>query len=118
MKRFLIAAALALTGALGFADSAHAQYVYGYNNNVVPGVGVVGNRTYVTPFGAQSLTQSYSPYSGLTRQSYYTDVFGNQTTRFNTYNPYTNYGYSRGYTTSPNVFGAPVYRNYYYGYRR
>jgi hypothetical protein len=117
MNRFLIAAALAVTGALAFSDTANAQYSYGYNT-VVPGYGVVGNRTFVTPFGTRTVTQAYSPWTGMNRQSLYMDAFGNRATRLNTYNPYLNLGVNRGYAVSPGYFGVPYYRNYGYLYRR
>ncbi len=53
MNRFVIASALGIIGALGFANTADAQYVYGYRT-YVPGAGVVvRSQTYATPFGAQ-----------------------------------------------------------------
>ncbi|MDB5306261.1 MAG: hypothetical protein JWO38_463 [Gemmataceae bacterium] len=128
MNRYLIVTALAVAGAFGSAGKASAQYVYGYNT-YVPGAGVVvGGTTYATPFGAQSVTGYYSPFTGLGAQQYsYGDVFGNQAARVSGYNPWANFGYRSGYSYSPggvyNGFFGPSYTapygtRYGYFYRR
>ena len=119
MKRFLIASALALTGALGFAQTADAQYVYGYQT-YVPGAGVVvRSQTYATPFGVQTTNGYYSPFTGLNaNQSYYSDAWGNQGVRMSGYNPYSNFGYRSGYNFTPYGFYGPAYNRYGYSYWR
>jgi hypothetical protein len=97
MKRFAIAAALALGLTVGFADKADAQVVYGYNTvNPYNGT-VVTNRTVITPFAAQSGTAYYNPYFGYGGQQFmYQNTWGTQ--------------FSRGYGVSP------YYGGYNYGY--
>ena len=116
MKRFILAAAFALVGAVGFANTAHAQYVYGYRT-YVPGAGVVvQSQTYATPFGVQSSQGYYSPYNGFSSfRSNYSDAWGNQSVRVSGYNPYTNYGYRSGYSVSP--YGYSTYNRSGFGYR-
>lgn len=102
MKRFFLASAFAVFGALGFAGTADAQYVYGYQT-YVPGAGVVvRNQTYATPFGVQRTQGYYSPFTGGGEsQSYYADAWGNQGFRTSGYNPFTNSGYQNGYSYAP-----------------
>ena len=116
MKRFFLASALAIVGALGFAGNADAQYVYGYQT-YVPGAGVVvRNQTYATPFGVQRTQGYYSPFTGGGEsQSYYADAWGNQGVRTNGYNPFTNSGYQSGYSYTPNYgYSNRFYPNNFY----
>jgi hypothetical protein len=116
MKRFIIAAAFALVGALGFSNSANAQYVYGGYSTFVPG-GVVQNRTYATPYGYRTTQNFYSPYSGFSnRQTQYADAWGNRGVWNSGYNPVGNFGYRTGYNYSP-FYGPSVYRYGTFGYR-
>jgi len=119
MRRFLFAAALALAGAVGFANTADAQYVYGYQTYVPSAGVVVRGQTYTTPFGLQTTQGYYSPYTGLgARQSYYADVWGNQGVRIGGYNPYSNFGYRSGYNYTPYGFNGPAFYPYGYSYSR
>ena len=81
-----------------------------------------------TPFAAESSSGFYSPYSGLrARESYYTDVFGNQAAQVNSYSPLGNLGVTRTYYSSPGmvypgafgpVYTGPYTRYYTNFYRR
>jgi hypothetical protein len=113
MKRFVLAAALALVGALGFSNTADAQYVYGYRT-FVPGGGVVQNTTFATPFGVRSTAGIYTPF-GSTYRSNYADVWGNSAFRTGGYSPYTNFGYRTGYNYTPYGFYGPSYNRFGYG---
>ena len=114
MNRFILTAALAVVGAVGFSSTASAQYNYGYRT-FVPGTGiVVQNQTYVSPFGVQRTQGYYSPYTGLSSyQTGYANAWGNQGIRVGGYNPYTNFGYRAGYSVSP--FGYSTYNRFGYG---
>lgn len=122
MRRFVIVAALAAVLALGFADRAGAQVVYGYNSygyNPYNG-NMRYNRTLVTPYSAQQSRGYYNPYSGYGGQQYrYTDAGGTQfgggygTTPYGgTYQyGYVQPGYGYGYY-GPG-YPAPLYRTGY-----
>jgi len=128
MKRFLILTALVVAGALGSADKASAQVSYGYTT-YNPWMGAyVGRMSYATPFGAENVTNYYSPYTGLSgRQFNYANVYGGQLARTNVYSPWGNLGYRTGYTFSPGgvypgfygpSYSAPYANRYGYLYRR
>lgn len=119
MSKFILTAALAATGALGFAGKADAQVSYGFQT-YVPGANVVvGERIYATPFGARAVERIYSPFTGFqARGSVSANVFGNYSTRLNGYNPYYNLGYRSGYNYTPYGFYGPRYNRYGYFYRR
>jgi hypothetical protein len=116
MKRFMIVAALAVAGAVGFADKADAQYVYGYNT-VNPYTGtVVSNRGIITPFGTQAATGYYNPLTGSAGQRYfYQNPYGTQIYRAYGGNPYLGQGYNSGYYYPG--FGANPYAASFYRYR-
>lgn len=116
MKRFLFAAVLAVGAALATTDTADAQYVYRYGS-YVPGYGGAYNRGFVTPYSTGYRTNYYSPYGGYGTQSYYGNAFGGQTATYQNYNPWTNTGVNRMYTTTPGFYG-PYTRNYTWFYRR
>src|SRR5207249_3723706 len=110
MKRFFLATALAVAGALASADKADAQVVYGYNTYVPSAGVVVGGTNYITPYGVGTRTAYYSPFTGVTaRETYYTDVFGNEAARVGVYNPWVNLGYRSGYIYSPPTLYPSVY---------
>ena len=113
MKRFLIAGVLALAG---FAGTADAQYVYGYNT-VNPYTGsVVSGTTYYTPFAAQTTYGYYNPYTGASGQRMmYQNAWGTAVNRGYGYNPYYGGGYSNGYYNPG--FGLSPYAGGYYRYR-
>jgi hypothetical protein len=135
MKRFRVAAALVLILGLGTSSKVHAQLVYGYtvptyggvqsagtvytpfgtqtfSNFYSPFTGFVGENagTVATPFGAKTYANYYSPYTGMIGQSYSTNVFGAANSRVYGYNPYTGYRYGTGFF-QPNYL-SPYGRNY------
>jgi len=116
MKRFVLAAVLALAGAVGFTDKASAQYVYGYNT-VNPYTGsYITNRGLVTPFGTQATYGYYNPWSGAAGQRYmYQNPWGTSVYRSYGGNPYLGTGYSSGYYNPG--FGVSPYYGSYYRYR-
>jgi len=141
MKRFLVTAAFALILGLGTSSKAHAQLSYGYTVPVYGGVESVGTTyspfgaqttttfyspftgvssqtsgSYATPFGAKTYTSYYSPFTGLVGQSYSTNVFGAANSAYYGYNPYTGYRYKTGFY-QPNTYVAP-YGGYNYGWIR
>lgn len=141
MKRFLLAAALAVTFGMATSSKAHAQIVYGYSAPVYGGVqstgtvitpyggntftnyyspftGNIGQTagTVVTPFGARTFSNYYSPFTGVIGQSYSTNIFGAANTRFYGYNPYTGMRYGTGFY-QPNTYVAP-FGGYNYGWLR
>jgi len=91
MKSFVLASALAISGALGGSSTASAQ-VYGYPAPIYPGGGVVYAGGFGYGIGTPVITAGYSPYYS----SYYS--YG--------YRPNGYYGGYRGYS-----------RPYYAGYR-
>jgi len=119
MTRYLLASALAMIGALGFAQKADAQFSYGYQT-YVPGAGVMlRSQTLATPFGIQTMNRTYSPFTGFgARQYYYGDVWGNRAAMVGGYNSYMHLGYRSGYTYAPTYYGAPMHNRFGYYYRR
>jgi len=116
MKRFILAAALAVGAGLGFADKADAQYVYGYNTYNPYTGNVVTNRGVITPFGSQAAYGYYNPYTGSGGQRYmYQNPYGTTIYRSQGGNPYYGTGYSSGYY--PPGFGLSPYAGNYYRYR-
>ncbi|HEV3438521.1 MAG TPA: hypothetical protein VG122_14250 [Gemmata sp.] len=141
MKPFLIAAACAVMLGLGTSSKAHAQIVYGYSTPVYGGVestGTVitpfGGQTFTnffspftgnigqtsgttyTPFGARTYSNFYSPFTGTVGQSYTTNIFGAANTRAYGYNPYTGIRYGTGFY-QPNTYVAP-FGGYNYSWMR
>jgi len=116
MKRFVLAAALAVVGALATTDTAKAQYVYNYYT-VNPYTGSLVNQQGVyTPFGAQAAYGYYNPYTGTGGQRYmYQNPWG--TTVYRSYggNPYLGTGYTSGYYYPG--FGASPYAGSFYRWR-
>src|SRR5437870_1627340 len=112
MKRFVLAAALAVAFGLWSADKASAQIVYSYN---VPNAGgVVSGGTILTPGGYKTIDNYYSPFTGvMQRQVYGTDVFGQSYGRSYGYNPWTGWGYKTGFY-QPNPYLNP-FGGYSYG---
>jgi len=116
MKRFVLAAALAIAAAVVSADQAHAQYVYGYNTvNPYNGT-VITQRGVYTPFGAQATYGYYNPYTGASGQRYmYQNPWGTTVYRSAGGNPYFGTGYNNGYYYPG--FGASPYAGNYYHWR-
>lgn len=112
MKRFVIAAAVAVAIGFGTAGTADAQIVYGYNRPV--GGGVATGATVMSPGVYQTYNSYYNPYSGvMQRQVYGSNWLGQTYGRSYSYNPWTgmstNYGFYQ-----PNYFATP----YSYGFFR
>src|SRR6266498_1142517 len=114
MKRFAIAAALAVVLGLSLAGTADAQYVQRYTT-ITPNGGVATGG-YLYNLGAyQSYNTYVSPFGTVRQRAYYGDVFGNTYGASTGYNAYSGYGYNRGYYL-PSPFVNPSPYPYYYNY--
>ena len=114
MKRFAIAAALAVALGLGTSGKADAQIVYGYSVPNAGGVSTGGTVMAPGGWGYKTFNNYYSPFTGtMMGQSYYTDVFGQSMTRSYAYNGFTGMGYRTGFY-QPNYYAAP-FGGYSYG---
>jgi hypothetical protein len=109
MKRMIVAAAVVV--GLGTAGVANAQIVYGYSFPVNGGIETSG--TSFSPFGAQTFTNFYSPFTGNIGQT--SGVFGNafgggNFSRF--YSPFTGtIAQVNGSFGTP--FGSKTFSNFY-----
>ena len=117
MKRFAIAAALAVVLGLGFAGTADAQYVQRWTT-VTPNGGLYTTNQVYSPFGAYQTQNMYvSPYGAVRRSAYYGDPFGNTVGQVYGRNPNTGLMYNRGfYNPSPVLY--PYGGGYNYGFYR
>jgi hypothetical protein len=115
MKRFALAAVLAVAGALGLSGTADAQFVTGYNTyNPYSGVIVSRGMGYY-PGATASSTAFYNPFWGYGgQQAAYADIFGNRTVRGFGYNPYTGLNYTYG-VYNPGLGVSPL-AGYRYGF--
>ena len=105
MKRFVIAAALAVSLSFAFAETANAQIVYGYS--VPRGGGVMSGGTYLSPGLQQSYNTFYSPWTGaMTSQVYGRNFLGQAYGRTYAYDPWTGLNYNSGYY-APNYWVNP-----------
>jgi hypothetical protein len=116
MKRFVVAAAVAVALGLGTASKADAQIVYSYN---VPNAGgVVTGGTVLTPGGYKTFSNYYSPFTGVVqRQVYGSNIFGQSFGRSYGYNPWTGIRYGSGFY-QPNYYAYPFGGYNYNFYRR
>lgn len=115
MKRFILAAALALVGAFGFTNTAHAQYVYGYNTYNPYTGSVISRSGVLTPFGTQATYGYYNPYTGWSGQrSFYQNPWGTSVYRSYGGNQFGN-GYNSGYYYPG--FGMSPYAGSFYRFR-
>lgn len=98
MKRFVLAAVLAVAGAFGTSETARAQYIYGYNT-INPYTGsLITQRGVITPFGSQATYGYYNPYTGSAGQRYmYQNPWGTTVYRSAGGNPFLGTGYNSGY---------------------
>jgi len=97
MKRFVLAASLAIAFGLWSSGKADAQIVYN-TYNVPNAGGIVSGGTIMTPGAYKTVNNYYSPFTGVTqRQVYYTDMFGQSYGRSSGYNPWTGMGYRTGF---------------------
>jgi hypothetical protein len=105
MKRFVIAAALAVAIGLGYSNTAGAQIVYGYA--APSGAGVATGRTVIVPGAVQMQNNYYSPLTGaMMGQTYTQNFLGQANTMSYGYNPLTGMGYRTGFY-QPNVYFNP-----------
>jgi hypothetical protein len=112
MKRYLVAAAVAVAVGLGTAEHAQAQISY-----TLPAYGgVLQSGNDLTPYGRDSFTNFYSPltgYIGSSTQTFNT-LYGRETYS-SMYTPYTGLAtQSRGIASTP--FGPLNYSTYYSPY--
>jgi len=86
MKRFVLAAAVAVAAGLATAGKADAQIVYSYSRPA-PG-GVVNGGAIVGPTAAQTYSTYYSPFTGtMWGRALYQNSLGTTYNRSYTYNP-------------------------------
>src|SRR4051812_45498248 len=115
MKRFAIAAVLAVGLGLSLAGTADAQYIYRYNT-ITPNGGVAST-TQLYNLGAYQAYNTYvSPFGTVNQRAYYGDVYGNSVGRATGYNLYNGMSYNRGYyNPSPllNPYGGGYNYNFY-----
>jgi hypothetical protein len=116
MKRFTVAAALAVVLGLGLAGTADAQYIQ-QHYRITP-YGGVAKTTQVYNFGAyQSANTFYSPSGAVIQSGYYNDVFGNRSGYSNGYNQWNGNNFNRGfYQPSPILYPYSGGYNYGSGY--
>ena len=87
MKRFVVAAALAMALSLGFAKTADAQIVYGYTVPNAAAV-VMSGGTVLVPGGYKTFNRYYSPFTGvMTNQVYGQNFLGQAYGRTYGYRP-------------------------------
>lgn len=116
MKRFAIAAALAVVLGLGFSGKADAQYFY-RNTAITPGGGLITTNQVYTPFGVQARNIYVAPNGAVKRQYITGNPFGN-TYFSNGFNPNTGAFFNRGfYQPNPFIYPYPYYGGYNF-YRR
>lgn len=113
MKRFFLAAALALLVAFASTDTASAQYVYRYNTVNPYNGSFMSNRGVITPFSSQAASRYYNPWTGMGGQQYmYHNPWGTTVYRSSGVNPYFGHGYTTGYSF-PGFGISPYYGTYY-----
>jgi hypothetical protein len=113
MKRFIVAAALAVAIGFGTAATADAQYVIQYNR-VTPNGGVATTNQVYNLGTYQTYNTYVSPFGNVRQSAYYADVFGNRAGAANGFNNWTGYGYNRGFY-NPGPFMNP-YGGYNYNF--
>lgn len=112
MKRFAIAAGLAVVLAFGSAGKADAQVMYGYGTNPYTGT-MRSNYAVVTPFSAQSSSTYFNPYMGYGGQRYtYQNSLGAGYTTGYGLNPYY-IPYSYSYVRVPVTYWGTTYPSWY-----
>ena len=115
MKRFTIAAVLAVGLGLGLAGTADAQYIYRYNT-ITPNGGMTSTTQLYNLGTLQSYNTYVSPFGTVRQSGYYNDIYGNSLGRATGYNLYNGATYNRGfYTPSPflNPYGGGYNYNFY-----
>ncbi len=129
--KYLIACASALVLGFGSSSVAQAQIVYGYTFPTYGGIESAGtvftpygsqtftnyyspftgfisqtNGNFATPLGTKSFSNYFSPFTGLVGQSYTTNNFGAANSAIYGSNPFTGYRYGTG-LYQPNALFAP-----------
>jgi hypothetical protein len=112
MKRFALAAMVAVAVSLGASGTARAQYVIG-STFVTPGGAVVTNKQ-VVGFGTVKQFNSVATPFGVKQQVFYSDAFGNSFGRTNGFNAFTGFGFNSGFYR-PGPF-VPAFGGYNYGF--
>ncbi len=116
MKRFAVAAALAVAIGFGTASNADAQYIIRYARPTPNGGVVTSNQLY--NLGTyQSYNTYISPWGGVKQSQYYSDVFGNSYGRVQGFNVYNGSSFNRGFY-QPSPFIAPYGGGYNYNFYR
>lgn len=116
MKRFTIAATLAVVLGLGLAGTADAQYIHRYTT-ITPNGGVASTTQLYNLGAYQSFNTYVSPFGTVKQSGYYGDVFGNRSGYANGFNAWNGYNYNRGfYQPSPILY--PYGGGYNYGFYR
>jgi hypothetical protein len=110
MKRFAIAAALAVALGFGAASTARAQYIIPYGGPyaaVTPNGGIVTGNSIYNLGGYQSYNTYVSPFGTVRQQSFYSN--GYSSIGFaQGFNPYTGFGYTRSYySPAPGLYVVP-----------
>jgi opacity protein-like surface antigen len=107
MKRFIIAAAIAVALGLGSAATASAQYVIPYGG-YTPNGGIVTGSSIYDLGGYQSYNTYYSPYGTVRQQAFLTNGYSSFGVAQG-YNPYTGFGYNRSYySPAPGLYAYPI----------
>jgi hypothetical protein len=115
MKRFVVAAVLAVALGFGFAGTAGAQIVYGYT--LPTAGGYMSSGQVFAPGAYKTYNTFYSPLTGaMMGQSYTTNMWGQSLTRNYGYNPWMGTSYRSGFY-QPNYVMNP-YMGYNYGFVR
>ncbi len=105
MKRFAIAAALAIVFGLSAAGTADAQYIIQYNR-LTPYGGVATTRQLYNLGTFQSYNTYVSPWGMMSQRYNYGDLYGNRFGVSNGFNAWNGFGYNRGFYR-PNPFMNP-----------
>jgi hypothetical protein len=116
VKRFIIAAGVAVALGLGTAGTASAQYIIEYKR-LTPNGGVVTTDS-IYNFGSYQTSNTYvSPFGTVRQQAYGVNAFGNTFGAARGFNPWTGAAYNRGFY-NPGPFVYPGLGYSYNFYRR
>jgi hypothetical protein len=116
MKRFVIAAAVAVALGLGTASTASAQYIIQYQR-LTPSGGVVTTDSIYNLGAYQTYSTYVSPFGTVKQTAYGTNAFGTTFGVSRGYSPWSGFGYNRGFY-SPTPFPSPYTSGYNFNYYR